>query len=366
VNVPRAAALPSPVRAFWEGVSRPSLIAAFGAIVLGLGQIALVATSLTTERVARLPSGFLMEDSYDYYGYVTQQALQMASTNGAGPTVVLLGTSASRHAIADHEAFERQLTEALGQPVDFRVLSTGSQTLWEAAAVAEYLPQDLAGVVLVEVSPWRLGAGPEELRELVERPRLGLDSRIVRAEAAAAGLHVPEPTGNYLVDHGRFLVPRLWTLVRNLVAGSPEYVEHGRHLEDVLDERRMKRTLWITEERMQVFTERGAQAAPVLRELVAELRRRPGLRVALVETVVHPRLKEVYGDRLPAYQARSAALAKELGVFHWQPGVAAALGSDDFRDWTHLYKREAQERYEDALAAELVPVLEEVVSEAGS
>jgi hypothetical protein len=84
--------------------------------------------------------------------------------------------------------------------------------------------------------------------------------------------------------------------------------------------------------------------------------------VALLETVIHPRLVPIYGPRLPAYRERSAALAEELGVYHWEPGAAADLGVEDFRDWTHLYRREAQERYEDALAAELVPVLAELAA----
>ncbi len=356
----------STLRAFWHGASRPSLVAAVGAILLGLGQIAVAAAILTTERVARFPLGFLMEDAFDYYGYVTQQALKMSSANGAPPTVVLFGTSASRCALADHDAFGRRLGEAVGRTVDFRLLATGSQTLWEASAVAEHLPADLSGVVLVEISPWRLGAGPERLRELIEQPRLGLDSRILRDAARAEGFEIPEPTGRYLIDHGPFLVSRRWTLLRNALFGPPKYSEVPRNTHHVVDEQRMLETVEVMEERMAAFTEGGAQAAPVLRELVAELRRRPGLRVALFQSVVHPRLLGIYGDRYPAYLEFSAALANELDLPLWQPGTEARLETKDFRDWIHIYTRDAQDRYADALANELVPILTTTTSGAGS
>jgi len=204
--------------AFYRGVSQPSL----AALAITLAIVPLLLASFFVFFTPGILAGpgyrYFMVDAYDTHTRVTHKVLALEPT--PSPLVALLGSSTTLRCFESQSGLADSIHALSGVEPVVRNLATDGQNTWEMAAIVDRLPAGQSGVIVIGVMPGILAYGTDELRDIVERPRLGFVSAILDEAARENGLEVPNRTGLYSIDNIRFLAAHRHVLLRNLLFGG--------------------------------------------------------------------------------------------------------------------------------------------------
>jgi cell pole-organizing protein PopZ len=86
----------------------------------------------------------------------------------------------------------------------------------------------------------------------------------------------------------------------------------------------------------------------------------------LLDAVMHPRARERVAPLVAEVEARVRALAARNAAQYESLDAAARIEPGDFYDHTHFVTEAAMQRYQDALAERLVPLLRSCVQAPGA
>ncbi len=345
------------MQGFIDRLLRPSLLSCAGALLFALGQLFLLVLYATPQRLAAIDPGYLLAHEFDDYGRVTMEVLRYSLADEPVPALVYAGSSTSRESLDDEDELRRRLSQVAGRPVGVHLWSHSWQTLWETGILLDQLPESFRGVIAISTTPFRLARDGSWLKRLSEHPTLGLYSASFDRELAAAGLPPRRHSGFYLLDHREFFLARR-VFFRRLISGP---IEHARHW--------YREAKPWNEREWDAFTHNATQAlADLENDMPENLRRlaglidryegRAGVRVVLVETPRNPRTEALLGERFRFYQSALASFAAGRGVPYWDFSPDLSFVADDFYDWGHLRKIEAQKRFQEAFGDSLAPLME--------
>jgi len=199
---------------FLHGLLQPSKIA--------------LATTLTTAVTICISAGVGVTESWmvengailayggdDAYLDFTRRALELHQGQPHSPYVFLVGSRAWVADLNDAELAAQWSSESDGE-ASFVDLSTPGQSLTESLAIVDHVPRITEGVLAVVVSPASLLEGPEMLRLLDARPRLGLRSPAVYVALYRLGIDAIPLRHNYFIDNFTFLLSRSDAAAMNL------------------------------------------------------------------------------------------------------------------------------------------------------
>jgi hypothetical protein len=343
---------------FVQAATQPSLGAVAGAAGVTLLLFAACLVLITPRFMADRP-GYVAQGPTDDYAFVSAQAIRTRLATDDAPAVALFGASALRESISHDSQIRESVATRLGGRVAVHNLTTSAQTVWETAALTDYLAKPFEGVVVLGVSPYLLSAGRGELAELVEQPRLALHAASFDDEARRAGLRVPRSTGNYFVDNDKFFLARIPKLVLHFVTG-PVARAHGRYL----NKKPLTAAGWDDmaekiKDKLDGYGDNVEGNLAVMGRTIDRLRSRGRVSVALVELPTSPRgMETIVGAPLgQQHRERVTAFARQHGVEYWSLDRAADLADRDFFDWCHLSSVDAQRRFTDVLSAKISQAL---------
>ncbi|MBB5714321.1 hypothetical protein [Sphingomonas aerophila] len=193
-------------RSFLAGLLRPSALGLGTTLIVTLALFAAL-SQITAEQVQRLAGwmgGDRTSQSIDVY-LVTSRALGLAMSRTREPSLVLLGGSTTRESFDERLASQLLGFGASGHRVTN--LSGSGQTIIESVALADMLPPQFRGVVVLGVNPIRLGKANDP--ESVLHPRYGVSSPFMAEQARRLGVRPDPITGRFAIDQRAFL-HRMW------------------------------------------------------------------------------------------------------------------------------------------------------------
>jgi len=351
-------------RAFWAGATLPSAPALAGSLLVCAGLWTLCAVTLDEALVA---SGRMVTFESDDYAAVAAEALRLRESPAPSPTsVVVISASSTREAISSPDQLADEVARRAGvrghtiRPVMF---TAGAIAPVEALALSDWLPDDFSGVVVIALSARLLGFTADELQALVSKPRLPLRSPTLDAALPALGL---TPRGhwsrNFFLDNSSFFLARPAALKSlrgkpprprfHQIGGLPdptpeEWARLARRVRDWLlrYEAGRERNLALYARLAARLQERGAEVAFV------QSPRNPDVQARAMED---PAVAAAW----ETYRADVRRFADEVGAAFWDPGEAVRLAPDEFKDYSHLDRQGARERFTQALAKEIAQRLQ--------
>lgn len=349
----------SHVRAFWHGLTQPSLPALVGALLVALGMLVWCARVLDERVIAS--ARFAVHEGDDY-AFVAASSL---TPTPAG--IVLMASSSGREALADPFTLERLVVQHGGvASAPVRLLMAGGLYHLEMLALVERLPVG-SSVLGLEVSERNLGLPVDEAQGLLDAPRVPLRSALLDAAVARAGLH-PRPvrTEVFFFDQARFFLARPQALLA-LGRPPPAPLLHQADRMPPPDPAEWTRLVRRVTDWLRRYPENAARNEQLYGELVRAAQAR-GARVVLIEALRNPWVVEQARKDPEAaaawdlYRARMPELAQSLGVEWWRLDGDASLQARDFIDYAHLRSGDARYRYTEALAVRLSGMLSPPVS----
>lgn len=329
--------------AFLHGATRPSKLSVCVMVAVVLTLLITAAVTVTPAGMAGTLPGYLASWRNDYDAFVTGHALRMAQDSTDAPVLVLLCASAGREAF-DRTDLQETLSEN-GLP-ETRVYNCGTarQGLVDSIMIADNIPMDTHGVVVLSIGPARFAESKDTLEQAIRSPRLGLHSDALARLAGEQGLAVGRPSGLYVWDHLRFLAPRLRHIPTRLLRNRPLVVAEHRYLRRApRSPTKAREHSERVAERLSHYDENKAWNEKLLLELVAVVRARPGLQFALIEHPINPDFLRTYmPDGLMSEfreSLRTLAAANDIPILplEYPEGATAEI----FHDWCHLRDREA-------------------------
>jgi len=350
------------VDTFLGAATRPSLATAVGAIVLALGQVALVAAIVTPKFVARLNPSALMNDPMDFEAFATVVALRMKFGDGGAPGVIYTGDSVAIEALDDVGALVADLSDRVGSNVPFEFLATHGQTLYQAVALLDQVPEHFRGVIVLSIGPEQMMTPLDALRSWGESPEVAVYSPSLRDEMERWGLAPPVQTGIYFIDFGRFFVARRAAVLRQLGAPAvePDIHYYTKHFPPWTEAQ------WRTNlprAGLRLAVDRRPDMFALLERAVQQHQGRAGVQVVLLEKPVNARLAQAYGPSYSDYIAAATAFAERMDVPYWRLDDEAGLTPDDYHDWAHLGRPAARRRFQDALSRYLADSVQRIRAE---
>ena len=286
--------------------------------------------------------------------------LNAARAEFDGSAVFILGSSGIREALTNSDELRNLLvSRSPVRPVHVFNCASFDQTPLEMLALVEQLPPSFEGVVVLGINPCDIGAGPLQHHKDAANDfdlRLGFRSPLVDATARNAGVHVLPLTGNCFLDNYRFFLPRLPFLLRNVFLGPPEERRHPwTVLTGPIDQSGWNTQAERVQRLMADYDRRFDETLVYYERMIAEIERRGNVRVVLLESPIRPRsIEETIGSNAWNHHVeRMQAFADRHGVRYWNLNERAELRNEDFYDYIHVYRTEAQQRFTRALGEAL-------------
>lgn len=354
-------------REFWQGATRPALTSLLITFCVNGFILIALCVYITPDFLAGPRHRYLMDDPFDSFVPITAKAV--ASRHLEPPDIVILGDSVTVRCVASEESLAGLITEKLGglTPSVYDLSADGLVSL-EMAALVEQLPAQFDGVLVLGVGPPFLSNDVRDLAtDILDSPKIGFSSEVLDTEARAAGVKVPYRTGIYFIDNWRFFLPRLPSLIRNLlITGAQPYGDPF----DVPWMKNGKRTeSWQQEERDSYLSEVTRLYEPnkqanlaVIERIVARLRARSDASFILLQAPINPLW---YNDAdgkefFESYTSDLRQFATEHGMSFLSVTQEARLRPADFLDYGgHIGTFEARERCTQAIASRVAEVMAE-------
>lgn len=341
------------------GLLRPSALGLGTTLIVTLALFAALSqiTAGQVQRLAGWMGGDRTSQSIDVY-LVTSRALGLSTSRTQEPGLVLLGGSTTRESLD-----ERLASHLLGFGASshrLTNLSGSGQTIIESVALADMLPPNFRGVVVLGVNPIRLGKANDP--ESVLHPRYGVSSPFMAEQARRLGARPDPITGRFAIDQRAFLL-RMWgdltanpgTLMR---AREESPRRHWYYDKKPLPEGILRQNFQLTSRDLAGYDRVARDNMEALAGLIARLRSR-NISIVLLEAPVSPRfVREGIGPA--AYQhhlGTMRAFTAREGVPYLNNNADADLRAQDFFDWGHLRNPAVTDRLTRRLVAQIQPML---------
>lgn len=352
------------LREFIDGATKPSLAALLGTLgVVGVVFVTCL-TMITPKFMGTAGYGYFMINPIDEFAYLTSETLRIVHSQSRNLSVVLVGTSSTREALAGTRDLEQLLAAKLQQPVDVYDLTSGNLNHWEAACMLDNLRGHIRGAVVLEISALMVAYDRGRLQTIAAQPRLALDCPAFAEELRHAGITVPSTSSNYFLRHYQFFVARshaiLLNLIRGPVARNPNKIAGWGA--PAAQRRQLGQQRFL--EVLGVYQANSPPNFGVYQRMLTNTRSQGTIKVALVEALRNPEIDDIMFTHKPAgkqvyadYQATVTQFAGDNATPYWDIGSVAQFKTTDFSDHTHLQSPEARKRYTEMLAAHLVELL---------
>lgn len=333
------------------GLTEASMLTLLGPILLAFLQIGLCCLLVNERTLSQMNENTWVSNPVDWDARTTVRALQVKYGTQHHPMVVITGDSQILENLEDPMKIPAQLREQ-GLDVDYAFLATDGQTLWETVQVLDQLPPDFHGAVVLMINPMNLTHGEKRLNNLLEHPRMALDSDNYREEIRLAGKEPRKKTGVFFLDYGQFFAARVTMMTfwfRGREPPNPHY--STERLFSRWDEAQWKKYMGALPILVQL--ENLDHMAGVLERCIARLKKR-GIQVVLVEGAFHPNAFKSFGEKGERYRKCIQELTQRQHVLDWDLYDEAQLKPEDFFDFAHLDNDAARGRYQQALCRHLV------------
>lgn len=361
--VKRSAAFLTPLGPFLDGLRRPSLTSVIISILTGAVTVgcASLLTPAAVVQIIRWHQQYVFGFSSDVYT-ATADALALAASDSSDRAVVLLGASTTRESVHD-EDLAAMLRDVHGTRTIVHNLTSSEQHVIETVALADAIPANVTGTIIIGVNPVRIGQR-EDIATMITSPRIGVTSAAFDEELRQWGAVPPERTGLYAWDNRRFLLalwswiaPTLPKLAAKWAIGRLTPTKPKRHL---YIGRPANTEAWLHKNFQEVAASVAAydavadQSLATLRRLAHRLRDRRH-KVVLLEAPINPKfVRESLGlDFYTKHLHRMRSFAAAYGITYLNLHELVPLGSDAFYDWAHLRSRSAQKAYTAAVAVQI-------------
>ncbi len=343
------------LRAFLDGLIRPSGPALIGSVTVAASIIIGSALLVTPDRLAALdPSWFPRGPDR-----LTHETFRVRRAPAEPLGVAIVGASSLGRAVP-RRILAEALEERLGRPVPVRSLTSGGLTLRGSSAVVDAIDQQVGGVIIVGVNPTSLGVRDDHIHHELRAGPVGLESDVLREEAKRAGVRLPRRVGVFAIDASGFLLSSVVHQIDGGHDGGPKVRLAPRALAA-----RLAGKARSVDVALARFLERPERSLDVLARMVERTRWATEARIVLLESFWNPRLEEAVDDAaLTAYQDHLRRFAASHDVTYLDLDREAGLADEDFADPIHLLAREASwRRVGDLLADRLAPALRERAAE---
>ena len=325
---------PSAWSRFLHGLTRPSLPALVLTLLVPVAGMLVCTFGITPQFLAQNP-GLLAAAPQDTDIFNTSRVLGLRLRDSVPPpSLYLIGASTLLRSVPDPVALERELRAAGAFDAPVHHLGGEGATVSQMKMLVALLPERLDGVVVIEVTPRSLAFPP------------------TNAEVRQIRWDPDELPGLFFWRNKRFFLARLPSIPRNFLNGRVSYAP-----EEWLTRRLTEPGWQVAAQRMRdgiradYAAEREASYGD-LSEIVARLRASGRVSVALLENPLTARgYQEVMGPAFwDDHRARLQRFAEEQSLPVWRLDDEAGLVEEDFVDFMHLWRPEAQARYMQALA----------------
>lgn len=360
-------------KGFWAslccGLIKPSAASVCGIGIVLAASLSICLIGITPRVLAKLNTRYLITlDPVDHYAEVSFLAMRLHEESDPPFAIMLTGDSAMRAAVTDVELLEPAAAEAIGEPAAGHNLTAMGMKLVEMAGVIDYAAANMdEGILLLQLGQFQLSTTPEQYRDLVVNPRLGVAGEAYDEELRFNAGAIPRRTGIYFVDHYRFYSLRLnQGLTRKLLCGPREqFARHTGTGEPLADWQWRSRTEKLREHLAHYHDRRDANMA-IVRRMIDRLRKGGRFEIVLLEPPINPRFEHIQdADVVTDHQRYMREQAAALGVRYWNLTREAALREEDFQDFSHLADNAAQGRYTAVLADRVAQLAAEMKQTGG-
>ena len=350
VSLAQTSIFPEFLRAFWSGLTRPSLLAV--AICAGIAIAGLVVFVLAAPFLIRTEGyRFLMSSDEDNQTLVSHQILTGLPDDR--PAIIPLGTSLMVACVDPWNDLDAVIEAGTGRPVHVAEYATSAQTSWEMAAILDRSAPPEGSLVILGLSYGLMGVpvegpGGSTLSTQAKNPKMVFVSQAFDEEIAFARLEAPARTGIFAIDNAAYFLARRKEFVKNLARGGIDYA-------DPLD------APWYAivgtpeaweEEKASLpnLNERYETSAAVHFDVLARMiarERAKGLDFLIAEAPINPEWLEADGGPafIERFQNDIRAFADDQGLPFVAINDMAGLQTDDFVDMEgHVKTEEARAR----------------------
>lgn len=354
---PRVRALAS---IFWQAATRPSVPAAAGMLLVLVLSFVVPAMTLSPAWLASVPTGYFLESEIDNHGLITWTALRIqqgeVQAKTAAADVALIGGSTILHALPTDEElqdlFERRVPGA-GRIYN---LCGGALKFPDYIALIDNLKEHVTGAIVLNVSMRHLMLTADEWENRRESPFIGLSSDFLDAESRRLGIEPAARSGNYFIDHHKFLATRLLPAFEHFFRGP---IEPTRYINLGPQQSALRLFEWRQERfadlREKIYVEEHGRNLEVLARMIATIREGRPTQVVLLESPLNPRYERKLD--LTHYLETMREFAAEHGVAYWDLSEDARLKPRDFEDYGHVYSEAARGRFAGRLMERLAVLL---------
>ena len=324
---------------FISGLTQPSRTALLVIFTVNVFAFCGLCLFITPDLVAGPVHRYLMENPQDSFVPVTAKAFQAQRLKS--PKIVILGDSVTVRCISSEQRLADMISGQLGSaaPAVYNMSADGQVSL-EMAALAELLPEEFSGVVVLGIgAPFLSNEMGKLAKDILEVPKIGFSAEVVDNVAKTFGVPVPYRTGNYFVDNWRFFLSRFRFAIRNWVISGPQpygdafdvsWMNEGK--EDLSDQE--SRDYYVSEVG-RLYGPNRIDNLEVVGKTVEKLKKRGKVSFILLQPPINPFwYSDPWGKEFfEGYTNDLRQFATRYGMSFLSANQAAGLSSADFFDY---------------------------------
>ncbi|OQW94034.1 MAG: hypothetical protein BWK79_08005 [Beggiatoa sp. IS2] len=345
----------------WRAATTPSLAALVGTLSVA-GIILFLCLMLLSPHFIVKYGYHFMEDPKDDYAYLTTEVLKITYNLPKELGVIVVGNSAAKEAI-DAKHLAELLSKKIAHTVPVHKLAVGGLFLVEEVCLLDNIQENFQGIIVIQVEPPRLAFDKKALKGgITKHSRLAMYCPAFDKEMQIAGVEPQNWLGNYFLDHYKFFVARLPSVLLNVLRGPRYWDAYGSDDWLVPTQAQWERAVERFARWQENYLDHRADNFGIYSRLIQRLLDK-NIKVALLETTINPRTEELLYQTpekkkmYEQYYTEVSQFAQELGISYWNLSTEVDLKVADFIDHIHVSKPKARRRYTEALASQLVDLL---------
>ena len=347
----------------YKGLFHPSGLSVITAILTLILCMVSYCIWVTPESILRMIPR-LSAQSNDLSIRLTSNILTLKKSDvSSTPLVFVVGDSTLDEGL-DLNALTATLNNA-GSSAKVVNLISGGQSILEAMAAIDNLPESAQGVVILGHSLRKLHLDSTQIQIAKKGARRGYTSDAVRNFLNKHGHPVQTRYGLYSLDTFWFAAPRLGGYYFNQLTNREKHKSPVALSRQVLSPQELRRSeaFYMTKvdqtfENQLKKLEVGRDALLTIKKLVAQ---RHHLKLLLIETSLNPSIvdNQLGSDYYQRYQKSILAFTNQHNISYYNAAAEADLTTTDFRDVLHLIEPAAIERFTHSVASAIVDSLHE-------
>ena len=356
----------SRLSSFAAGFFRPSITAVCVAVSTLAAIFTAYVLTITPSFMASDKYRYLLSDDQDVSTLVTHRAFSAA--RDGKPSILYFGDSDAIRCIESEDGLADLVLERTGKTFHVHDLASNAQSTWMMAALAQVVPPEPGGVIVIGFTPDILGIGSRDsgrisLQAILKWPMVGINSPVLADEARRAGLPAPFTSGVYAIDEASYILSRRKSLFRNVLFGPPHYGDplnapwyaHVGTPEFHAEEHRLL-------PQVAALYQRGlSENFAVLERMIARARKNGPVHVVIMMAPMNPGWNDDPFGRtyFARYRADLEAFARKVGGSFANATELADLRQADFVDFEgHINNAAARKRCATGLASAISTAVE--------